>query len=141
MPNVTTNYGLKKPLPEEFYDIAVLNENMDIIDAELKRLGTATGTDDANIQLLEGGNKVIFSRYHSNTLNTPHTEGLTIFAAGLIITFAHTNTYGSQICIPAGSSEIFTRASNITNGVTKWVKYATIDAVRQLIGVAPATVE
>jgi len=37
MPNVTKNYGLKKPLPEEFYDIAVQNENMDIIDEELKK--------------------------------------------------------------------------------------------------------
>ena len=37
MPNLTENYGLKKPLPEEFYDIGVQNENMDIIDEELKK--------------------------------------------------------------------------------------------------------
>lgn len=37
MPNKTTNYGLTKPLPEEFYDITVQNENMDKIDAELKK--------------------------------------------------------------------------------------------------------
>ena len=29
---------MKKPLPEEFYDVAVQNENMDIIDEELKKL-------------------------------------------------------------------------------------------------------
>lgn len=37
MPNLTENYSLKKPLPEEFYDVAVQNDNMDIIDAELKK--------------------------------------------------------------------------------------------------------
>lgn len=36
MPNKTTNYGLTKPLSSEFYDIQVQNENMDIIDRELK---------------------------------------------------------------------------------------------------------
>ena len=36
MPNTTENYGLKKPLLEEFYDVGIQNENMDIIDAELK---------------------------------------------------------------------------------------------------------
>ena len=37
MANKTTNYNLTKPLPEEFYDINVHNDNMDIIDAELKK--------------------------------------------------------------------------------------------------------
>lgn len=37
MANKTPNYGLTKPLPEEFYDIAVHNENMDKIDTELKK--------------------------------------------------------------------------------------------------------
>lgn len=37
MANKTTNYGLTKPLPDEFYDINVHNENMDKIDAELKK--------------------------------------------------------------------------------------------------------
>lgn len=36
MPNKTTNYGLTKPLSTEFYDVQVQNENMDIIDRELK---------------------------------------------------------------------------------------------------------
>lgn len=35
MPNYTENLGLTKPLPEEFYDINVQNENMDKIDEEL----------------------------------------------------------------------------------------------------------
>ena len=40
MPNLTENYGLKKPLPEEFYDVGVQNANMDIIDKELKKRAT-----------------------------------------------------------------------------------------------------
>lgn len=36
MANSTTNYGLTKPLAEEFYDIGVQNGNMDIIDRVLK---------------------------------------------------------------------------------------------------------
>lgn len=38
MPNYTENYGLKKPLPNENYNIQDHNDNMDIIDAELKKL-------------------------------------------------------------------------------------------------------
>ena len=35
MANKTTNLGLVKPTPEEFYDIGVMNANMDIIDEKL----------------------------------------------------------------------------------------------------------
>lgn len=38
MAEKTTNYELVKPLPEEFYDVAVQNENMDKIDAALNAL-------------------------------------------------------------------------------------------------------
>ncbi len=37
MAEKTEHYGLNKPRPEEFYDVNVMNENMDRIDAELKR--------------------------------------------------------------------------------------------------------
>lgn len=37
MADKTTNYGLTKPNPEEFYNVNVQNENMDIIDDELKK--------------------------------------------------------------------------------------------------------
>lgn len=38
MPNYTENYNLKKPLPNENYNVQDQNENMDIIDSELKKL-------------------------------------------------------------------------------------------------------
>lgn len=37
MPDVTTNYGLKKPKDNENADVDILNANMDIIDAELNK--------------------------------------------------------------------------------------------------------
>lgn len=38
MATYTTNYNLKKPAPEDFYDIADFNGNADIIDGALKTL-------------------------------------------------------------------------------------------------------
>ncbi|AGC67449.1 phage-like putative tail protein [Thermoclostridium stercorarium subsp. stercorarium DSM 8532] len=38
MPNYTENYNLKKPLPNEYYNVQDQNDNMDIIDSELKKL-------------------------------------------------------------------------------------------------------
>lgn len=46
MPNLTENYGLKKPLSEEFYDVNVQNENMDIIDEELKKRASIAVTSE-----------------------------------------------------------------------------------------------
>lgn len=43
MPNYTTNYNLKKPLQEEFYNIDDHNGNMDIIDGMLKVLSEDSG--------------------------------------------------------------------------------------------------
>ena len=40
MPNYTSNYRLKKPLQDEFYNIDDHNGNMDIIDEELKKRAT-----------------------------------------------------------------------------------------------------
>lgn len=39
----TTNYGLKKPGQDEFYDVGDFNDNMDKIDAELKKCSEAAG--------------------------------------------------------------------------------------------------
>ena len=46
MPNKTTNYNLNKPLANENIDISVLNDNMDIIDAELAKKSEFSGSYD-----------------------------------------------------------------------------------------------
>ncbi|MBQ8765394.1 MAG: tail fiber protein [Clostridia bacterium] len=53
MASKTTNFNLTKPSAEDFYDINVSNENMDIIDAELKRVGDVSqkAGDDAKSNL------------------------------------------------------------------------------------------
>lgn len=38
MPDITTNYGLTKPLPNENYNIQHQNDNMDVIDGKLKEV-------------------------------------------------------------------------------------------------------
>jgi|GEM_PF-3817991 len=45
----TNNYNLTKPSPEDFYDIEVQNENMEVIDGKLKEL--ETGIDEVQTQL------------------------------------------------------------------------------------------
>lgn len=50
MATVTTNYGLTKPAPEDFYDIGVHNSNMEIIDAELKRVASAVESGSSAVK-------------------------------------------------------------------------------------------
>ena len=56
MPNITTNYGLKKPLSNEYCKPDDFNYNADIIDAALKgleddKLETSGGTMDGTLVL------------------------------------------------------------------------------------------
>ena len=52
MANKTTNLGLTKPLPEEFYDVNVQNDNMNKIDEEIGKLQTAVN-NSANKTIIE----------------------------------------------------------------------------------------
>lgn len=49
MSEKTTNYGLTKPSPEDFYDINVLNQNMDKIDEQLKASDGASATETTTL--------------------------------------------------------------------------------------------
>lgn len=46
MATKTTNYGLTKPEGSDFYDIGVQNNNMDIIDKQMKE--NANGIEQLN---------------------------------------------------------------------------------------------
>ena len=61
MANKTTNFGLTKPLAEEFYDVNVQNENMDIIDEELKKALDSLGS-------LDGAGNLFVAEYGVTTL-------------------------------------------------------------------------
>lgn len=80
-----------------------------------------SASDDLNNELQSGGNKMTVCCYHSGTLNTPYKEGTTVFAHGMVITNANSASYGTQLCMPSGSSEIFVRSLSGT-GITQWVK-------------------
>lgn len=125
MPNYTENLGLTKPLPEEFYDINVQNENMDKID-----LGAVTkllkATQDANVELLAGGLQFLTSRWDTSTLNTPHTEGHTGATTGMLFTYAHSATYGHQIAFCSAGGGVFFREC-VDGVVKKWKNLVTAD--------------
>ena len=58
MATTTENYGLKKPLTTDYYDVEVQNENMDRIDTALKEVEAHIGElDDQNVKL--GGEQVL----------------------------------------------------------------------------------
>lgn len=71
MPNYTKNLGLTKPLPEEFYDVNVRNENWDKIDESFGKLKTTlkTANPDAN-KLTEEGEYFLL-----NGRNIPKVHG------------------------------------------------------------------
>lgn len=53
MPTNTTNYNLVKPTEEEFYDVNVQNNNMDILDSALRTLQNAIASGATEEELLE----------------------------------------------------------------------------------------
>ena len=55
MPNLTENYGLKKPLSEEFYDVNIQNENMDIIDEALTKHTHTVDNISGTLPISKGG--------------------------------------------------------------------------------------
>lgn len=87
-------------------------------------------SNDLNTELQQGGNKMTVCYYNSGTLNTPKSEGITDYAHGMVITNAHTNEYGSQLCIPSGDNNIYLRRFN-KSGITQWSKLSPEDIVKK----------
>lgn len=86
-------------------------------------LGNLAATSDCNTDLKAGGNRILFSRYDTNSLNSPYKEGLVSDSSGMIITYAFTSNYGRQFCFCAGLGGFIGRY--MRNGVIeKWVKLA-----------------
>ncbi len=50
MPNKTKNYNLTKPLPEEIYNIEDYNDNIDIIDIQLKNRANEIATVKSQVK-------------------------------------------------------------------------------------------
>ena len=75
MANKTTNYNLTKPSAEDFYDVNVQNDNMDIIDAQMKVL--QTGLSRANGLLITAQNEIDAVSIESNDTKETFEEHLT----------------------------------------------------------------
>lgn len=76
MPTYTTNYNLKKPTPEDYYNIADFNGNMDIIDTQLKQ----------NINAMVGPNILINADFR----NPINQRGETSYAVPNFSSFIYT---------------------------------------------------
>lgn len=68
MANKTLNYNLNKPTENEYVDINVLNENMDIIDEELyKKANSVDVPTDEHIKTIINENVPTSGRVHVDT--------------------------------------------------------------------------
>lgn len=63
MANTTKNYGLIKPLENEYYDVNIQNSNMDAIDSKLKNLENAKFDKNAKLSGKYEEGTSYFSRY------------------------------------------------------------------------------
>ena len=76
---------------------------------------------DLDTEIRQGGNKMTVCYYNSATLHSPRSEGLTAYAHGMIITNAHTEQYGVQLCMPSGDGAMYIRRLD-KQGITGWSK-------------------
>ena len=51
--NFTTNYNLQKPFPSEKVDVNVINQNMDVIDTNLKNIADKVDSSSNLKQVVE----------------------------------------------------------------------------------------
>ena len=100
MATTTTNYGLTKPEGSDFYDIGVQNDNMDIIDKQMKanakdiaQLNSDFTFDERSVSsggLFVKKNKdvVIVSSYFSGNLKGGNTDNVVSLPDGVNFTTA-----------------------------------------------------
>lgn len=67
MANLTTNYGLTKPLQEETYDVDVFNANMDKLDELIKSLEKKFMPQVGDVIITLDGTNPGDSRYPNTT--------------------------------------------------------------------------
>jgi len=118
----TPNYNLKKPGDEDFYNIEDFNDNVDVIDAELKRLNDAIGDLDAdNITLPDG--KTLTEKFDEIVSEVGELEELGTDTKSNVIAaineihqalVAHKADYTKQIpyAITSGSVNAYTVSTN-----------------------------
>jgi hypothetical protein len=80
-------------------------------------------SSDLNTELTKGDNTVTICCYYGDSLNSPYKEGKTACTHGMVITNAHSDQYGTQLCMPTGEDTLYIRRLN-GGGISQWVKLA-----------------
>lgn len=119
MASKTTNFNLTKPSADDFYDIGVHNDNMDIIDAEMKRMDDESKRidNDAKENLEE----------HTNA---PNPHNITASTVGLgnvpnVATNDQTPTYteASTLTNLASGEKLSVALGKIKKAITSFVSH------------------
>ena len=89
-------------------------------------------SSDLNTELTQGDNTVTICCYYGDSLNSPYKEGKTACTHGMVITNAHSDQYGTQLCMPTGEDTLYIRRLN-GGGISQWVKLANYEQLNSLI--------
>lgn len=89
-------------------------------------------SSDLNTELTKGDNTVTICCYYGDSLNSPYKEGKTACTHGMVITNAHSDQYGTQLCMPTGEDTLYIRRLN-GGGISQWVKLADWEQLNSLI--------
>jgi len=141
MAETTTNYGLTKPLPEEFYDINVHNENMNIIDRQMKALNDALSgagnvflaeygvTKSAEITAALNAEKAVFCVYTEKNLIAPLISVSTVEAVihaftvctktGITTITCVSDVWNAEETLYPSSGDYTYGTSDLTEGVSE----------------------
>lgn len=131
MPNTTQNYNLKKPLKNEFVDVNILNENMDILDLNLKSVSEKTNTAVQSVKIgnteYKNGTEAILPKYPS----TPAEVGLGNVPNVSTNNQTPTYTEASNISSLSSGEKLSTAFGKISKAITDLI-YHLSDVVKHI---------
>lgn len=131
MPNTTQNYNLKKPLKNEFVDVNILNENMDILDLNLKSVSEKTNTAVQSVKIgnteYKNGTEVILPKYPS----TPAEVGLGNVPNVSTNNQTPTYTEASNISRLSSGEKLSTAFGKISKAITDLISHLS-DVVKHI---------
>lgn len=70
----TTNYGLKKPAANEFYDVQIQNDNMDVIDNKMKEIESAADPSTLQNHIVNKSNPHGVTKSQIGLSNVPNVS-------------------------------------------------------------------
>lgn len=102
MPNLTTNFGLKKPLGNETADISVINENMDTIDAAIAARETPSGAQ-AKVDALAGEGNTTTVKALKDEVDAHKSENASTTAKGHVQLYNGTDSTSTTLAATAAA--------------------------------------